>query len=73
MDDSATPPPIDSNPYTYYVENVSGNYAGALWVVSLLTLIYPLFAALVRFFIKHGAYSSDDWVLLGATVSIDIS
>lgn len=68
MDDSA-PPTMDSHSYTYYVENRPGNYSGALWVVSLLTLIYPLFAVLVRFFIKRGAYSSDDWVLLGATVS----
>jgi len=74
MDDSAPPPPpplMDSNPYTFYVDNVSGNYSGALWVCSMLTLIYPLLAALVRFFIKRGAISSDDWVLLGATVSRD--
>lgn len=56
-DDSFRFSPIDSN-----------DYAGYLWIVTILGLVYATFAALVRIRIKWGVSGVDDYLLWVATV-----
>ncbi|KAK4997693.1 hypothetical protein LTR66_002923 [Elasticomyces elasticus] len=54
---------------TYYLTRITADdHAGWLWIVSLLTLVYPLFTCFVRLYVKRGIYSSDDWTLFASTV-----
>ncbi|KAK4990804.1 hypothetical protein LTR66_006706 [Elasticomyces elasticus] len=54
---------------TYYLTRITADdHAGWLWIVSLLTLVYPLITCFVRLYVKRGIYSSDDWSLFASTV-----
>ncbi|GAB7356354.1 hypothetical protein MBLNU459_g7143t1 [Dothideomycetes sp. NU459] len=59
----------DFPPGIWYLSKITEtNHAGYVWIVALLTLLYPLGACFVRFNVRYGAYRSDDWGLAAATV-----
>lgn len=53
---------------TYFTVVTDTNRAGWLWIVGLLSLIYPLFSCWVRLHVRRGMYDIDDWAIGGATV-----
>ncbi|KAI4734649.1 hypothetical protein E4T50_14837 [Aureobasidium sp. EXF-12298] len=56
-------------PGTYYFARISDtDHAGYVWIVALLSLIYPFGTLLVRLNVRWGLYGSDDWALLIATI-----
>ncbi|CAD0082702.1 unnamed protein product [Aureobasidium vineae] len=56
-------------PGIYYFSRITDtDHAGYVWIVALLSLIYPFGTLVVRFNVRWGLYGSDDWVLLVATI-----
>lgn len=59
---------------TYYFTQITDtDHSGKLWVVSLLTLIYPLLACCIRLCVKRRMFTCDDYLLFLATVGAAIS
>ncbi|KEQ93655.1 hypothetical protein AUEXF2481DRAFT_6721 [Aureobasidium subglaciale EXF-2481] len=55
-------------PGTYYFSRISDtDHAGYVWIVALLSLIYPFGTLLVRLKVRWGLYGADDWALVAAT------
>lgn len=52
----------------YFSKITDTDHAGYVWILALLTLLYPLGSCFVRFNVRYGLYMNDDWVLGGATV-----
>ncbi|KAG9589186.1 hypothetical protein KCU86_g2392, partial [Aureobasidium melanogenum] len=52
---------------TYFSRISDTDHAGYVWIVALLSLIYPFGTLLVRLKVRWGLYGPDDWVLLMAT------
>lgn len=59
MDQTALP--LDT---FYFARLTTNNHSGALWVVTLLGLIYTLFSGGARLWTRRGRYGADEWTLL---------
>ncbi|THW70162.1 hypothetical protein D6D19_07993 [Aureobasidium pullulans] len=57
-------------PGTYYFSRITDtDHAGYVWIVALLSLIYPFGTLLVRLNVRWGLYGADDWALVAATLA----
>lgn len=52
----------------YFTQVTDQNKAGNLYVVTLLSFCYIAIIFVVRFVVKYGMYTRDDWALLGSTI-----
>jgi hypothetical protein len=57
-------------PGTYFFSPITEtDHAGYVWIVAILSLIYPFGTLMVRMNVRRKSYGADDWALLAATVS----